>query len=114
VNAPLPRLVLYGRAACHLCDDVREMLGALLEERAARGLPLPTVEERDVDTDEALQRRYALTIPVVALDGRELALVTSPAKLRRFLAETLGGADTAPGTSGAETGAANSAPGATP
>ena len=97
VNAPLPRLVLYGRAACHLCDDAREMLGALLEERAARGLPLPAVEERDIDTDEALQRRYAFTIPVVALDGRELELVTSPARLRRFLAETLDGAASAPG-----------------
>jgi hypothetical protein len=99
VNAPLPRLVLYGRAACHLCDDAREMLGALLEERASRGLPLPTVEERDIDTDDTLQRRYAVTIPVVAVDGRELELVTSPAKLRRFLTETLDGA-------GAMTGAA--------
>jgi hypothetical protein len=100
VNAPLPRLVLYGRSACHLCDDVREMLGTLLAERAARGLPLPTVEERDIDTDEALHRRYALTIPVVALDGRELELVTSPAKLRRFLAETLDGAGTGTGGAG--------------
>ena len=97
MNAPLPRVILYGRAACHLCDDAREMLGALLEERAAGGLPLPAVEERDIDTDEALQRRYAFTIPVVALDGRELELVTSPARLRRFLAETLDGAASAPG-----------------
>ena len=93
----MPRLVLYGRAACHLCDDARGMLAALLEERAARGLPLPTVEERDIDTDDDLQRRYALTIPVVAIDGRELGLVTSSAGLRRFLAETLDGADAAGG-----------------
>jgi hypothetical protein len=73
------------------------MLGVLLEERAARGLPAPAVEERDIDTDAALQARYAFTIPVVAIDGRELELVTSAAGLRRFLAETLDGAGAAPG-----------------
>lgn len=105
VNVHLPRLVLYGRAACHLCDDAREMLGALLEERASRGLLLPAVEERDIDADEALQRRYALTIPVVAVDGRELELVTGPLQLRRFLAETLDSAEAAPGTADAAAGA---------
>jgi hypothetical protein len=91
VNAPLPRLVLYGRAACHLCDDARVLLGLLLEERAARGQPVPHVEERDIDADPALQRRYAFTIPVVAIGGQELELVTSLATLRRFLAGALDG-----------------------
>ncbi|OGO57520.1 MAG: hypothetical protein A2V85_13440 [Chloroflexi bacterium RBG_16_72_14] len=92
VTAPLPPLLLFGRRACHLCDEARTMLDALLADRAAHGLPVPLVEERDIDTDETLHRRYALTIPVIAIDGRELELVTSAAKLRRFLAEALDGA----------------------
>jgi Glutaredoxin-like domain (DUF836) len=92
VTAPLPPLLLFGRQACHLCDEARTMLDALLADRAARGQPVPPVEERNIDSDEALHRRYAFTIPVIAVDGRELELVTSAAKLRRFLAEALDGA----------------------
>ena len=92
VTAPLPSLLLFGRRACHLCDEARTMLDALLADRAARGLAAPPVEERDIDADDALHRRYALTIPVIAIDGHELELVTSAAKLRRFLAEALDGA----------------------
>jgi hypothetical protein len=66
-------------------------LDLLLADRAARGLPAPPVIERDIETDEELHRRYAFTIPVVALGGRELALATSPAKLRRLLEDVLDG-----------------------
>jgi hypothetical protein len=64
----------------------------ILADRAAHGLPSPTVEVRDIETDEDWQRRYALTIPVLAFGHRELALATSPAMLRRFVAEVLDGA----------------------
>jgi Glutaredoxin-like domain (DUF836) len=89
VTPPLPVLVLYGRPGCHLCDEARATLAALLADRVARGLPVPTVEERDIDGDEDLQRRYAFTIPVVALAGREVELATSPARLRRLIADAL-------------------------
>ena len=55
-------LVLYGRAGCHLCDDVRAVLGRI-------GHPF---EEVDIDSDDTLLRRYLERIPVVALDGEEL------------------------------------------
>src|SRR5512146_1665640 len=67
VTAPLPDLVLYGRPGCHLCEDARVALDAILADRSARGLPAPTITERSIDGDDALQRRYAFTIPVVAL-----------------------------------------------
>lgn len=92
MTAPLPDLVLYSRPGCHLCEDARVVLDALLADRAARGLPAPGLRELSIDDDEALQRRYAFTIPVLALGDRELELATTPAKLRRFLAETLDGA----------------------
>ncbi len=92
MSAPLPDLVLYSRPGCHLCEDARAALEALLADRAARGLPAPTIVERDIDTDEGWHRRYVFTIPVVSLDGRELELATSPIKLRRLLEDALDGA----------------------
>ena len=89
MTAPLPDLVLYSRPGCHLCDEARAALGAVLADRSARGLPTPPIVERDIDADEELQRRYAFTIPVVSFGGRELELVTSPAKLRRLVEDVL-------------------------
>jgi hypothetical protein len=92
VTHPLPDLVLYRRDGCHLCDDARAALDLLLADRAARGLPAPAIQERDIEADDELHRRYAFTIPVVALGDRELELATSPAKLRRLLEDVLDGA----------------------
>ena len=89
MNPPLPDLVLYARPGCHLCEDTRATLEALLAERVARGVGAPRLEERNIDDDDAWQRRYALTIPVVVLGDRELELATSPAKLRRLLVAVL-------------------------
>ncbi len=86
-----PELVLYGRPGCHLCEDARAALDVLLADRAAHGLPAPVVREVSIDGDEELHRRYAFTIPVVALGDRELELATSPARLQRLLTEVLDG-----------------------
>jgi len=56
------RLVLYGRPGCHLCDEARVVLERI-------GAPF---EEVDIESDDALLRRYLERIPVVALDGEEL------------------------------------------
>jgi glutaredoxin len=58
------RLVLYGRPDCHLCDEAR----AGLESLRAEGLSLE-LEEVDIESDDALLRRYLERIPVVELDG---------------------------------------------
>lgn len=92
MTTPLPDLVLYRRPGCHLCEDARAALDALLADRETRGLPVPALVEHDIDADEALHRRYAFTIPVVALGDRELELATSPARLRRLLEDVLDGA----------------------
>ncbi len=92
MSAPLPDLFLYHRTGCHLCDDARATLSLLLADRAARGLPAPAIVERDIDTDEDWHRRYAFTIPVVALGDREVELATSPAVLRHLLEDALDGA----------------------
>jgi glutaredoxin len=56
------RITLYGRPGCHLCDDARAVL-----ERV--GEPF---EEVDIESDDALLKRYLERIPVVAIDGQEL------------------------------------------
>ena len=87
-------ITLYGRQGCHLCEDARAMLDALLAQRRAQGLPSPAVVEHDIDADDDLQRRYMVTVPVIAIGDRELPLATSAAKIRRLLAETLDGEST--------------------
>ena len=90
-GTPLPDLILYGRPDCGLCDEARDLLQALLAERAAAGLPTPTLREIDIEADPALERAFLATIPVVELGERRLETATSAAKLRRLLAEVLDG-----------------------
>ena len=62
----MPRVTLYGKPGCHLCDDAR---AAVLAVRDARPFDL---DEVDVSVDPALNRRYGERIPVVMVDGEEL------------------------------------------
>jgi hypothetical protein len=55
------------------------------------------LDVRNIETAAGCHQRYAFTLPVVAFGHRELALATSPAKVRRFLAEVLDGAVAAVG-----------------
>ena len=87
--APLPDLVLYAKPGCGLCDEARTILIELLAERAARGDLVPSLVERDIESDVELQRAMFLSIPVVEFGDRRLELATSAAKLRRLLAEGL-------------------------
>ena len=93
MTAPLPDVVLFARAGCHLCDDAREILRALLAERAAQGRAQPRLLERDIDTVPALHDAFFQTIPVVEVGDRRLELATSPARIRRLLDEVLADAD---------------------
>jgi glutaredoxin len=73
-------VVLYGRDGCCLCDDAREML-----RRAHERLPFELVE-RNIESDEALLRRYLERIPVITIDGREeFELLIDEAELHRRL-----------------------------
>jgi len=65
---PLRLVKLYTRPDCHLCDEAREGLQAL----RADGVNFE-LEEIDIESDEALLRRYLERIPVIELDGRVVA-----------------------------------------
>jgi glutaredoxin len=59
-----PRVVLYARPDCHLCDEARTGL----ERLRGDGLDF-ALEEIDIDADDDLHRRFLERIPVVELDG---------------------------------------------
>jgi glutaredoxin len=59
------QVVLYGRPGCHLCEDA---LAAL--QRVAERIPF-TLSQVDIESDNALLRRYLERIPVVTIDGAE-------------------------------------------
>ena len=85
----IPTVHFYTRDGCHLCNDARDTLQAVLEERAAAGRRVPAVREVDLDSDAQAERKFGEVIPVLALDGRELRLATSPRAIRSFLENAL-------------------------
>ncbi len=73
-------LVLYTRAACHLCDEAKGTLAPVLQEFGV------SLKEVDVDTDPVLAARYGEQVPVLMLDGRKLAKYhIDAAQVRRAL-----------------------------
>lgn len=59
-------LTLYTRPGCHLCETMLEQLQPFIEQ-----YPIE-VQLVDIDSDDELLRRYAIKIPVLALDGETL------------------------------------------
>jgi glutaredoxin len=63
----MPRVTLYSKPECHLCDVVKEVISRV---RARREFEL---EIRNILTDPADYERYKNDIPVVMVDGVEIA-----------------------------------------
>jgi hypothetical protein len=61
-----PRLTLYSRACCHLCDDMIAGLHAL---QARISFDFEVI---DVDSDPRLDERYGNDVPVLTHAEREL------------------------------------------
>ncbi len=62
----VPRLTVYARTYCHLCDD---MIAAL---RLLQGRFSFEVNVVDVDTDAALETQFGEKVPVLMHADREL------------------------------------------
>jgi glutaredoxin len=63
-----PRVVLYARPDCHLCDEAR----AGLERLRAGGLEFE-LDEVNIESDDELHARFLERIPVVELDGEMIS-----------------------------------------
>lgn len=62
------RITFFSRASCHLCDSAWYVL-----QRAIAGRENVCIEKIDVDFDPDLTRRYGEHVPVILLDGAEIA-----------------------------------------
>lgn len=62
----MTELILYTRAGCHLCD---EMKAGLMPLQAELGFHLREIE---VGWDGALAERYGRLLPVLVLEGEEV------------------------------------------
>lgn len=62
----VPRIQLFGRTACSLCDEARDIV---VEACAKFDV---TYEEIDVDTDPELRAEYGELVPVVLVDGEQI------------------------------------------
>lgn len=70
-----PVVTVYTRRGCGLCARAEDL--ARREARRAR------LELVDVDADDDLQRRYNVRVPVVEVDGVEVAeLLVEPGAIR--------------------------------
>ncbi len=59
----MPKVTLYTRQGCCLCDDAKQVL-AEARRRAAF-----EYQEVDIDRDAELRRKYNDEVPVIAIDG---------------------------------------------
>jgi Glutaredoxin-like domain (DUF836) len=57
------RVLLLTRVGCHLCDDARAVVQRVCDDLGT------AYEERDVDADPDLARRYGDMVPVTLVDG---------------------------------------------
>jgi len=59
-------ITVYTRRGCHLCDDAIALVTRVAAGRA-------DIELVDIDGDGDLYERYTVRVPVVAVDGVEIA-----------------------------------------
>lgn len=65
------RLTLLTKPGCHLCDDARLALQAVLNSATVVAAQLEvTVDERNILDDDALLAKYAEEIPVLLINDR--------------------------------------------
>ncbi|MGI9824335.1 glutaredoxin family protein [Agromyces sp. Marseille-Q5079] len=64
------RLTLIGKPGCHLCDDARVIVQAVIDEvSASDAAPALSLDEVSILDDATLAERYAEEIPVLLVDG---------------------------------------------
>jgi glutaredoxin len=80
VSSSAPRVTLYSRPGCHLCDDARAVVEQVCAELGE------SYAEISIDDDPDLRRRYGEEIPVTLVDGAQHDFWrVDPARLRTAL-----------------------------
>lgn len=65
LGEPPPRVVLYTRPGCHLCDDARAVIHAVCAQTGDR------YDEVDITSSPELEQRFSEEIPVTFVDGEQ-------------------------------------------
>ena len=60
-----PRVLVLTRPGCHLCEEAIAVVESVVAETG------DSYEERNVDRDPDLLRRYSEQVPVIFVDGRQ-------------------------------------------
>jgi glutaredoxin len=75
-----PRVLVLTRPGCHLCEEAISVVESVVAETG------DSYEERNVDRDPELLRRYSEQVPVIFVDGRQHDFWrVDPARLRAAL-----------------------------
>ncbi len=65
LGEPPPRIVLYSKPGCHLCDDAREVVARVCADLGERYAAV------SIDDDPELRKRFGDEIPVTFVDGKQ-------------------------------------------
>jgi glutaredoxin len=66
VSSPAaPRVTVYGKPGCHLCEDAVEVVARVCADLGT------SYVEVDITADPELQRRFGEQIPVTFVDGAQ-------------------------------------------
>lgn len=80
--APPPRVILYSKPGCHLCDDARTVVAQVCAELGE------AYAEVDILSSPELSARYGEEIPVTLVDGAQHDFWrVDPERLRAALTE---------------------------
>ena len=60
-----PRITLYSRPGCHLCDDARDVIARVCADLGEE------YDEVSIDHDPQLSDRFGEEVPVTFVDGRQ-------------------------------------------
>jgi glutaredoxin len=81
LGEPPPRVVLYSRPGCHLCDEARAVIETVCAELGE------SYDEIDITGSEDLTRSFGEEVPVTFVDGRQHDFWrVDPGRLRDALA----------------------------
>lgn len=61
----VPRVMMFGRPGCHLCEEALLVIARVCEELGE------SYVEVNIDGDPALGEKYGAEIPVTLVDGRQ-------------------------------------------
>ena len=81
LGEPPPRVVLYSKPGCHLCDEARTVIEQVCAELGE------AYDDIDITGSEDLLHRFGEEIPVTFVDGKQHDFWrVDPGRLRRALA----------------------------